>query len=104
MCSRRVLVLKMGSGGDATGCVLRKRSARKRSLVTEGRSPAGASGKAVWGVSRDGLRPRELAGMGNVAGRWEAAGGVSRGVSRDGGDSLEVTALSAGNLLGTTLA
>ena len=41
--------------------------------------------------------------MGNVAGRWEAAGGVSRGVSRDGGDSLKVTAL-AGNLLGTSLA
>ena len=46
MCSRRVLVLKMGSGG------------------------------------------RELAGMGNVAGRWEAAGGVSRGVSRDGPSTI----------------
>ena len=63
MRSRRALVLRWGFGGGATISDIMS------ACDTGGGVLARACGKVFWGVSRDGLRLRELAGKQGGPGR-----------------------------------
>ena len=60
----------------ASSCVLRPRHVRKRSLVADVVRGHGVCGKVAWGVSWDGMKPREFAGK-----RFEVRRREGRGIS-----------------------